>query len=199
MSTGIAKVLADVLRNDILSIPASTFLTPAYSSIFNNQASAVPTSWYTCLRDIWLQNSPHSGQLSSWPTIVNDSYGLGTSNSISIDVIPIRILDQVDGPKDEGPKSNQTGAEFAEIHIILKIPEGLVAADSNRIFEAESRIRRLLDFNYAPHIGTKYITSTDINIRTDRPIVAYWQGLSNPIDSKLVHIVFYTYYTRLFF
>lgn len=85
--SGFGKCIADVLRNDILSVPASTFVTQ-YPLLFN-AASAVPTYMWQSLRDIWLAGT--TTPLTNWPDMVTDSLGSGVSGQRTIDVITTRI------------------------------------------------------------------------------------------------------------
>lgn len=197
MSAGIAKSLADVLRNDLITVQASTYVTN-YPSIFN-AASAVPTFLYTCLKDIWTVGTVDQGiSNSAWASRIQDSYGFGLGGNRVINITPIRILDQVDGPQD-GNRSNVPGSEFAEVYVYLKIGGQLASADVDRITQAELRIRRLLDYNYATNIANKpEIPVTDLTINPTADIKAYWQGVvAPPITDKDVAILYYCYYTRL--
>lgn len=170
---GFERCMADVLRGDILSVPASTFVT-AYPLLFN-AASAVPTYLFSSLRDIWLTgtNIPNS----RWTSQVTDYLGPGRSGSRTIDVVTTRFVDQVDAP-DGYPQSNTYGAEFAEIYVYMKLGGEFTAADTDRISNAELRIRRLLDYNYRTNVlGQGEIpigTAITIDANSDRK--AYWKG-----------------------
>ena len=78
---GIGKCIADVLRNDIVTVPASTYVT-MYPTIFN-AASAVPTYVNTCLKDIWLQGTAASGNTATqWASDVIDLFGIGSDSTV---------------------------------------------------------------------------------------------------------------------
>ena len=196
MSLGIAKCLADVLRNDIVSIPASTFVVN-YPTLFKS-ATAVPTHLYTCLKDIYLGSASMTTPASTWNQWVVETFGFGFSGSQTIAVIPTRIIDQAD--VNFGPKSNTPGAEFAEVYLYLKKGGPLyIAVDEDRLANAELRIRRLLDYNYRTNItGTPEIPITDLSINPNSDIKAYWQGIVNPINDQNIAALYYCFYTRIF-
>jgi hypothetical protein len=196
MSTGIGKCLADVLRNDVTTLFASSYVA-AYPLQFN-AASAVPTYLYTCIKDIWLSGTPSSGYTNTqWAGMVTDSFGVGQSGSRTIDVQTNRIMDQCDSPVDIGPKSNATGAEFAEVFIYLKIGGTVSQADADRCALAELRIRSLIDYNWGTNVnGIPEIPVTDLTIDPQSDVKAYWDGLVGK-DSKEFYVRFYCFYQRL--
>ena len=196
MSLDAAVCLANVLINDVVSIPASTFVAQ-YPLLFNS-ATAVPTHLYTCLKDIWLGSQSASTTNAQWAKFVNATYGLGTSGYTTIDIIPTRILDQADVKL--GAKSNTPGAEFAEIYIYFKKTGALNAlTDQGKMAKAEARVRRLIDYNYRTNItGMPEIPITSININPQADFKCYWQGIINPINEQNIAALYYVTYTRLF-
>lgn len=191
--SGIAKVLADVLRNDTLSTQASAYVA-AYPTIFS-AASAVPLHFYTSLKDIWTTGTT----ITNWSTTIVDTYGYGESGTRTIDVVPVRILDGIDGP--EGfPASNTTGSRFAEIYILFKIAGVLAPADVDRITNAELRIQRLLDYNYRCNLlgNSEIPVNAPSIVNPNEDLKAYWQGFKNaPINDKEVLSCWYVSYCEL--
>ncbi len=191
---GIATVIANVLRQDTLSGAASTYVAN-YPTLFSAGASSVPLHLYTCLKDLWGQSEKTNEQ---WSQYIVDTFGLGLSAGNSIDVTTFRIIDQGDVPKGM-TSSNETGAEMAEVHILMKIPDKVSSADSSRLYEAEARIRRLIDYNYRVNTThTPSIRSTDPTIRSDRMIQCYWQGAVRPDDIKSWAVSYFCSYSRVF-
>lgn len=194
--SGFGKCLADVLRNDTLSVAASTFVT-AYPLQFN-AASAVPTYLYQCLQDIWLTGTTTS--TTKWADQVTDSLGPGNSGARTIDVITTRIVDQIDAPEGY-PSSNEYGAEFAEIYIYFKLGGAISAVDisSDRVKNAELRTRFLLDYNWRVNTNHNYeIPITDLSINSSSDNKAYWKGVTNPQSSKDAAALYCCTYTRLY-
>ena len=192
----ISKVLSAILRSDTLSTAASSYVAK-YPHYFSSTAD-VPVHFYTSLKDIWLTGTAISS--SKWNNCIVDTYGFGDSSDRSIDIIPTRILDSVDGP--EGwPADNTVGARFAEIYILFKIAGNLQPADVDRITQAELRIQRLLDYNYHNNLVQNaelpVVISSGIN--PDADIKAYWQGFKQaPINDKEIAACYYLGYTQLF-
>lgn len=191
MSSGIEKVIADVLLADTISTPASAYVA-TYPTIFN-AASAVPTHYYTCLKDIWLKGTNYN-----WADSVVSTFGFGDTGSRTIDIVPVRVLDSVDGP--EGfPSSNSTGAKFSEVYILFKIGGALKPTDASVIRDAELRIQRLLDYNYRSLQNLpEIIINKPSNIDPDADLKMYWQGFKCAVDDKQLYVVFYVSYTDLF-
>lgn len=176
---GIGKCIADVLRNDIVSVPASTYVT-LYPTLFN-AASAVPTYVYTCLKDIWLQNTTASGNTPfQWSADVIDLFGLGSDGTKTVSVCTNRTVDQINGPRDMGPKSNNAGAKYSEIFIYLKIGQNLSQADSDRVYQAALRIEKLIDYDYRTNVlGQKEIPISATSINNQADLKLYWDGSLN--------------------
>lgn len=192
--SGITAVLADVLRNDVLSVPASTFVTQ-YPSLFNGQASAVPAWCYTSLKDLWGMGAKTNDE---WSRYIVDIFGLGRSAGNTVDVTQYRVIDQADAPKGAFPQSNDIGAELSEIHIMLKQPDAVPEEAKNRLYYASMRIRRLLDYNYRVNTVHDWaIPSTDITIRSDRDIKVYWIGEVRNDDIKAWMCQYYAFYTKV--
>lgn len=196
MSTGILKCVADVLRNDVVSMPSSGFPDMNAGSY---TASGVPTYVYTCLKDIWLTAAVASAtSQDKWNKTIVDKYGTGQSGSRTIDVCGYRIIDQDESPHGVGPKSNTPGAEFAEIYVYLKEPGDISQEDENRLSNASMRIRRLIDYNYATNtVHRPEITITDNSILASDDVKVYWQGtISN--NDKSAYDLYYAFYTRIY-
>lgn len=196
-TSGIAKCIADVLRNDIVSVPASTIYNSNTNLISN--IACTPTFAYTCLKDIILTGTSWAGY--DWRNMVADYYGGGATGTRSVDVSVSRILKQEDGPSS-GPHSNMPGAKFAEVNVYLKLADGAKAADIGRLKQAAMRIYRLLDYEYAVNTLRKplYIPITDPTIDQRFPIYACWQGESaekQAVTERDLGILFYVYYVDL--
>lgn len=191
MFNGAADVIADALRSDVLSGQASAWVS-YYPDTFAAGATSVPVHFYTSLMEIW-----GVSDVTKWQNeYVVSIFGLGASKSATIDVCSYRIMDQVDWPVNS-PKINESGAEGAEIHIYLKMPDKVPDVDYNRIAEAERRIRRIIDYNLRVNTRHKaYFTSSGAMIRNDRPLKVYWQGAIID-DVKSAKIVYYAYYSLL--
>jgi hypothetical protein len=198
MSVGITHVIADVLRNDVTTVPASTFVS-LYPSVFN-AASAVPTYLYTCLKDIWLANTTASGNSNTyWSDQIVSTYGYGNSGRRTIDVTFLRTQDGINSPNNQ---SNTVGAEYAEIFIYFKIGDVLQPGDVDRITNAELRVRRLIDYNYRVNITkTPIFTSDDLTIDPNYPIQPYWQGFigKDQSPSKECAALYFCTYRRLLY
>lgn len=193
MAIGVTKSLADVLRGDFTSVPASTFVA-RYPTIFSGGASAVPTHFYTSLKDILMPTST----LAEWQNnLVVDMWGYGKSGPDTVDVVLSRVID---GSMAEEEASNEQGAEMAEIFIYLKKGGALIAAtDTDRLANGALRIQRLLDWNYRMNVGlAAAIPVTDNTLNHDYPIKCYWHGLANLPSDKSMAICFYVHYSRLF-
>lgn len=205
MAIGVAKSLADVLRGDVTSIPASTFVV-AYPQFFSGGASAVPTHYYTCLKDLILGPITATISASAWAAnYVVDQFGYGLSNGKTIDIVVTRVID---GSEATEESANEQGAEMAEVFIYLKKPGALQAADRDGLANAALRIQRLLDWNYALNVvgGAPPVPVTDNTLDPRYPIKAYWQGMANlwPLvkaeeqSDKALAICFHVHYSRLF-
>lgn len=196
MASGIAKCIADVLRNDTLSGYASSYVA-TYPQLFN-AASAVPSYLYTSLKDIWMANSSASGL--NWSNLIQDTYGFGYGGNREISVVTVRTLDIVDSPMDELYKSNTTGCEFAEVFIYFKITGNLSTSDIDRIVQAELRVRRLIDYNYRVNVCNNVeFPITDLTINPTEDVKCYWQGSVANVQGqeKQLAIQYYAGYTRL--
>ena len=198
MSNGFAKCVADVLRADIVSSSASAYMA-TYPTLFN-VASAVPYHFYTCLKDIMTIGTSWVSQ--PWSNMVVDTSGAVLTGTRSIDVGIVRILDQEDSPKDDGPKSSAIGAKYCELTIYLKLPEKNTT-DLDRLHEASLRIERLLDYNYAVNIcgKTNYIPASDPSIDANSDRRVYWEGSTTNkavISERDLAILMYGFYTLLF-
>lgn len=193
MSIGVSKCLADVLRADIVSIPASTFVA-RYPTTFAAGASAVPTHFYTCLKDILVPTVSVSDYQTNY---VVDSWGYGKSGPDTVDVVLSRIID---GSLAEEESSNEQGAEMAELFVYIKKGGALVAAtDMDRLANAALRIQRLLDWNYRINVGLQAsIPVTETTLNPNYPIKAYWHGIANLPSDKSIAICFFVHYSRLF-
>lgn len=192
--SGITAVLADVLRNDVLSVPASSFVVQ-YPNLFNGQASAVPAWCYTSLKDLWGMGAKSNEE---WSRYVVDIFGLGRSSGNTIDITQFRVLDQADAPAGAYPKSNDIGAEMAEIHIMFKLPDAVPEEAKNRLYYSSMRVRRLLDYNYRVNTTrTRQFPSTDITIRSDKDLKVYWIGEVRNDDIKAWMCQYYAFYTKV--
>ncbi len=188
----IADELAAVLRNDIISGTASSWVA-AYPTTFSAGASSVPTWFYTCLKDIWAEGVSGGITTTQWQNeYVVSRFGLGESRPKTVDLSEVRELDQCDWPAGF-PASNSIGALGSEIHLYIKYPDAVPSDISTMIEMAELRIRRLLDYNVRVNqFGTRMFQLSSPEFTGD--CKAYWQGLvSNDVKSMFVkYFVFYT-------
>lgn len=192
-SNGITAVIADILRNDVVSVPASGFINSP--GLLTAEASSVPVWTYTCLKDIWGMGAKTDAE---WAEYVVDVFGLGRSSGNTIDITVFRTLDQCDSPAGAFPKSNTFGAKFSEVHIMFKLPDAITNSQKNILYNASMRIQRLLDWNYrVVTLRQKGIVSTDITISKDNNIQLYWQGDIRPQDSKDWMTMYYAFYTQI--
>lgn len=197
MSTdlGITSVIANVLRADTISVPASGFVV-ADPILFAGGASSVPVWAYTCLKDIWGFQDKTDEQ---WSKLVVDLFGTARSGGSTIDVTSYRVLDQADGPKGVYPSSNVTGAKFSEIHILLKQPDAVQEVNSSRLFYAAQRINRLLDYNYRVNtVHQRQFESTVPSVSAQDDLKVYWIGEVRNDDIKSWLMQFYAFYTLVY-
>jgi hypothetical protein len=194
MSLAAANVIAEVLRNDVSSIAASTIVA-AYPAYFSSEAT-VPKHLYMCLKDIWSGSSMSS---ADWQNMVTASYGTAEGGSQNIVVIPTQVLDSAYAPYPEY-KSNEFGAEWAEIYIYLARRGRVDASDSYIIEQACSRLKYLLDVNYRTNIGRLPAINTAVepSINPNRYFFAHYYGLSNIANAKENAVIFHCSYTLLF-
>lgn len=189
------EIIADILRDDTLSIPASTFVE-RYPDQFE-AASAVPTHFYTCLKDIWVGTNFSN---AAWATFVVSSMGMGEEKSNGIEIFPVLVCESVDHPNSV--KSNTPGAKYAEIEIHLKIPAVVSSADRNKIRDAELRIERLLDFKYRNNIcrqGAIYPDpAIDNTLDPDYPLKIRFLRFVNVATRKELSVLFSVDYVNLF-
>ena len=172
---GIIRCVADILRNDVLSVPASSI-----SLQFPNDypaASGVPTFMYTCLKDIWLQGTTASGATPlQWSTYIVDTLGLGQSGTRSIEVVLAKEMDSIGSPRGF-IKDNSLGAKYGEFIIYLKLGGAITPLDSERIVQAERRIYSLIDYNFRVNtLGNTKIPVTDDTIDPNYDNKCYCQG-----------------------
>lgn len=191
MFNGITDVLADILRADVVSQPASAWVE-AYPTFFAAGASSVPEYLYKSLKDIWLPGST----ITQWENAITSVFGLGYSGSRTIDVTQVRSLDQADFPK-QFPQGNDTGSDGTEVHVYLKLPDNVQTANSTKVAMGSMRVRKLLDHNWRTNYDRQVIVSTNPMIRNDRPIWALWQGFVSVEDIKSIRVIFYVFYTNL--
>lgn len=193
MSVGVTESLANVLRGDFTSTPASTFVAN-YPSIFTTGASGVPLHFYTSLRDILVPTVPTDVWQANY---VVDTWGYGKSGPDTVDIVVSRIID---GSEAMEEASNEQGAEMAEIFIYLKKGGALVQAlDMNRLANAALRIQRLLDWNYRMNVGLQAsIPHANFALNPNYPIKCYWEGITNLPSDKAVVLCFHVHYARLF-
>jgi hypothetical protein len=192
-SNGITAVIAEVLRNDVVSVPASGFIdNPA---LISASASAVPPWTYTCLKDLWGMQDKTNDE---WSRYIVDVFGLGRSSGNTIDVTVFRTIDQCDTPAGAFPKSNTFGAKMSEVHIMFKLPDRVTDSQKEMLYFSSMRIQRLLDWNYRLNTTKQApITSNDITIRNDCNIQLYWIGDIRPQDSKDWMTMYYAFYTQV--
>lgn len=195
MYTDIATVIADVLREDLLSGQASAWVA-AYPTTFSTGASGVPAHFYTSLRDIWSQAVGATISDSDWQNkYIVSSFGEGNSRSRTLEVCNVRTIDQADWPRGL-PQSNSIGAEATEVWIYLKLPDQVSSSISSVISEAELRIRRLIDYNYRVNTcKTRMFSANNPSFSGD--MKCYWNGFLQD-SSKESFIKYFTAYTRLF-
>lgn len=189
----IADELAQVLRNDIISGTASSWVA-AYPTTFSAGASSVPVWYYTCLKDIWAAGVDGGITTTQWQEdYVVSRFGLGDSRPKTVDLSEVRELDQADWPSNF-PNSNTIGAMGSEVHLYLKYPDAVPADISTMLELAELRIRRLLDYNVRVNqFGTRMFSLSEPEFTGDCKV--YWQGLvSNDIKSMFVK--YFAFYTR---
>lgn len=189
----IADELAQVLRNDIVSGTASSWVA-AYPTTFSAGASSVPVWFYTCLKDIWAAGVAGGITTTQWQEdYVVSRFGLGESRPKTIDLSVIRILDQADWPASF-PNSNIIGSEGAEVHLYLKYPDAVPESISTMLELAELRVRRLIDYNVRVNqFGNRMFQLSSPEFSGDCKV--YHQGmLSN--DIKSVFVRYYAFYTR---
>lgn len=189
------EIIADILRNDTLSIPASTYVE-RYPDTFT-AASAVPTHFYTCLKDIWVSSSLND---NVWATYIISSLGMGEEKSNGIEVFPVLVCESVDHPNSM--KLNIPGAKYAEIEIHLKIPAVVNINDRNKIRDAGLRIERLIDFKYRNNIcreGAIYPDpSIDNTLHPDYPLKIRFLRFVNVATRKELSLLFSVDYVNLF-
>ncbi len=189
----IADELANVLRNDIISGTASSWVA-LYPTVFTAGASSVPTWYYTCLKDIWAQGVSGGITTIQWQNdYVVSRFGLGESRPKTLDLSSVRSLDQADWPT-AFPNSNQIGAMGDEIHLYIKYPDAVPTDLSSMIEMAELRVRRLLDYNVRVNqFGTRMFQLTSPEFTGD--CKAYFQGLLSN-DVKTLFVKYFVFYTR---
>ncbi len=189
----IADELARVLRNDVISGSASSWVA-AYPTTFSAGASSVPVWFYTCRKDIWAAGVDGGITVTQWEEdYVVSRFGLGDSRPKTVDVSEIRELDQCDWPPSF-PNSNTIGALGSEVHIYLKYPDAVPENISTMLELAELRIRRLLDYNVRVNqFGTRMFQLSSPEFTGDCKV--YWQGLISN-DIKTMFIKYFAFYTR---
>lgn len=193
MFNGIADVVAGVLRNDLVSGQASAWVA-AYPTTFSMGASSVPEYLYMSLRDIW---EPGATDITWQEKFVVSIFGLGYSGPKTIDVVQYRSLEQGDWPK-QFPASNTEGAEGAELHILVKLPDNVSLNNSSKTAQAAMRIRKLIDHNWRTNLDRQpQISSDNPMIRNDQSIKVWYQGAIAADDIKSVRLIFYAFYTNL--
>ena len=190
----IAGAIADVLRNDIISGTASSWVA-AYPTTFNAGASSVPIWMYQSLKDIWAVGVAGGITTTQWQEeYIVSRFGLGESLPKTIDVAAIRTLDQADFPKNF-PQSNSIAAEATDVRIYLKYPDAVPEVASEMLFNAEMRIRRLVDYNMRVNtFGNRMFPMPSPPFTGDTKI--YWQGFASN-DIKSTQIIYYAFYTQL--
>ena len=192
---GITTVIANVLRADTLSVPASGFVA-ANPVLFAAGASSVPVWAYTCLKDIYGFQDKTDEQ---WSKMVVDLFGTARSGGSTIDVTSYRVIDQADAPSGAYPKSNTVGAKFAEVHIMLKLPDAVSEANSTRLYNAAQRINRLLDYNYRVNTThTRQFRSSVPSVSSQSDLKVYWVGEVRNDDIKSWLMMFYAFYTLVY-
>lgn len=193
MFNGIADVIAEVLRNDVVSMAASSWVA-AYPTTFSAGASSVPEYLYLSIKDIWAPEAT----VSDWQTkYVVSTFGLGYTGPKTVDVCQYRSLEQGDWPK-QFPASNDVGADGAEIHVYLKLPDNVSLNNSSKTAQGAMRVRKLLDHNWRTNLDRQgQIPSGNPMIRDDESIKVWYQGSVSVDDIKSVRMVFYAFFTNL--
>lgn len=190
----IATAIADVLRGDVISGTASSWVA-AYPTTFSAGASSVPLWMYTCLKDIWATGVTGGITTTDWQNeYVVSRFGLGESRPKTIDVTAVRTIDQADWPNGF-PQSNSIAAEATEIHIYLKYPDAVPESAAEMLFHAEMRIRRLIDYNMRVNtFGNRMFPMPSPPFTGDSKV--YWQGfISNDIKSTFIR--YFAFYTQI--
>lgn len=190
----IAAAIADVLRSDLTSGTASSWVA-AYPNTFSAGASSVPIWMYQSLRDIWATGVSGGITDQVWQEeYIVSRFGLGESRPKTIDIAAIRTLDQADFPNGF-PQSNSIAAEATEIRIYLKYPDAVPESAAEMLFNAEMRIRRLIDYNMRVNtFGNRMFPMPSPPFTGDTKV--YWQGFASN-DIKSTQIIYYAFYTQL--
>lgn len=189
----IADELAEVLRNDIVSGTASSWVA-AYPTTFSAGASSVPVWFYTCLKDIWAAGVDGGITTTQWQEeYVVSRFGLGDSRPKTLDLSEVRQIDQAEWPSGY-PSSNTVGALASEVHLYLKYPDAVPENISTMLEMAELRVRRLLDYNVRVNqFGTRMFSLSSPEFTGD--CKAYFSG-STSNDIKSLFCRYYVFYTR---
>lgn len=190
----IADAVAQVLRNDIISGTASSWVA-AYPTTFSAGASSVPLWMYTCLKDIWAIGVDGGITTTAWQDdYVVSRFGLGDSRPKTVDVSAVRTIDQADWPRGF-PQSNSYGAEATELHVYLKYPDAVPEVAASMLEQAEMRIRRLIDYNVRVNaFGNGPFDMPSPPFEGDCKV--YWQGYLSS-DIKSVFIKYFAFYTQI--